>query len=192
MGLSEIRAVRDRVLVSLGIYCLYLLQRDWLSIDSFVGLEVIIGQERYWEVVNFLRENKIMAQRSKPRIDLSRLSELVSELKVLEPGGEPRESILNFIREYKDLIRELRVVKQVSWGRIAEVLNRYNLDKNNPLTGKKLQTYWGLVFPDDKEVYGSAKLEKSDKSDKKGGWSSEEKPKEGVQVGRNLGGWEDS
>jgi hypothetical protein len=159
-----------------------------------VGLEVIIGQERYWEVVNFLRENKIMAQRSKPRIDLSRLSELISELKVLEPGGEPRESILNFIREYKDLIRELRVTKQVSWGRIAEVLNRYNLDKDKPLTGKKLQTYWGLVFPDDKEVYGSAKLEKSDKSEsKKGGWSSEETPTEGsVQAGRTLGGWGDS
>ena len=192
MGLSEVRAVRDRVLISLGIYCLYCLQRNWLDIDSFVGLETIIGSERYWEVVNFLRENKIMAQRSKPRIDLSRLSELVSELKVLEPGGEPRESILNFIREYKDLIRELRVAKQVSWGRIAEVLNRYNLDKDNPLTGKKLQTYWGLVFPDDKEVYGSAKLEKSDKSESKKGGSSEEKPKEGVQVGRNLEGWWDS
>jgi len=157
MGLAEVRSVRDRVLISLGIYCLYLLQRDWLRIDSFVGLEAIIGSERYWEVVNFLRENRIMAQRSKPRIDLERLSDLISELKVLEPGGEPPESILNFIREHKDLIRELRVVKEVSWRQIAEVLNRYNLDKDNPLTGKKLQTYWGLVFPKDKEVYDSSK-----------------------------------
>jgi len=159
MGLAEVRVVRDRVLVSLGIYCLYLLQRDWLSIDSFVGLETIIGEQRYREIVDFLRENRIMGQRSKPRIDLGKLSELVSELKVLEPGGEPPESILNFIRDYKDLIRELRVVKQVSWRQIAEVLNRYNLDKDNPLTGKKLQTYWGLVFPDDKEVYDSSSKE---------------------------------
>jgi len=156
MGLAEVRSVRDRVLISLGIYCLYCLQRNWLDIDSFVGLETIIGSERYWEIVNFLRESRIMAQRSKPRIDLERLSDLVSELKVLEPGGEPPESILNFIREYKDLIKELRVVRQVSWGKIAEVLNRYNLDKDNPLTGKKLQTYWGLVFPKDKEVYNSS------------------------------------
>jgi hypothetical protein len=194
MGLSEVRAVRDRVLISLGIYCLYCLQRNWLDIDSFVGLDAIIGKERYWEVVNFLRENRIMAQRSKPRIDLERLSELVSELKVLEPGGEPPESILNFIREYKDLIKELRVERQVSWGKIAEVLNRYNLDKDNPLTGKKLQTYWGLVFPKDKEVYGSSAKEKNDKSEsKKGGGSSEEKPKEeSVQVRKTLGGWGDS
>ena len=197
MGLAEVRLIRDRVLVGLGIYCLYLLQRDWLSIDSFVELETIIGAERYWEIVNFLRENRIMAQRSKPRIDLERLSDLISELKVLEPGGEPPESVLNFIREYGDLIRNLRINKNVSWGKIAEVLNRYNLDKDNPLTGKKLQTYWGLVFPDDKEVYGSAK-EKSDKSEskgesKKGGGSSEVKPKEGgVQVVKTLGGWGDS
>jgi len=194
MGLAEIRVVRDRVLISLGIYCLYLLQRDWLSIDSFVGLEAIIGKERYWEIVNFLQENKIMAQRSKPRIDLERLSDLISELKVLEPGGEPKDSVLNFIREYGDLIRNLRINKNVSWGKIAEVLNRYNLDKDNPLTGKKLQTYWGLVFRDDKEVYGSSAKEKNDKSEsKKGGGSSEEKPKEGgVQVVKTLGGWGDS
>ena len=188
MVLSEIRAVRDRVLVSLGIYCLYLLQRDWLSIDSFVGLEVIIGQERYREVVDFLRENKIMAQRSKPRIDLSRLSELVAELEQLEPRAEPKDSVLNFIREYRDLIRNLRINKKVSWGDIAKVLDRYNYDKGNHLTGKKLQTYWGLVFPEDREVYGSAKLEKSDKSGSKKG-SSEGKPK---QVERTLGGWGDS
>ena len=167
MVLSEIRAVRDRVLVSLGIYCLYLLQRDWLSIDSFVELEARIGAERYWEIVNFLRENRIMARRSKPRIDLERLSDLISELKVLEPGGEPPESILNFIREHKDLIRELRVVKEVSWRQIAEVLNRYNLDKDNPLTGKKLQTYWGLVFPKDKEVYDSSSSSSSTNSSTK-------------------------
>jgi len=167
MGLAEVRAVRDRVLVSLGIYCLYLLQRDWLSIDSFVELEAIIGAERYWEIVNFLRENRIMARRSKPRIDLERLSDLISELKVLEPGGEPPESILNFIREHKDLIRELRVVKEVSWRQIAEVLNRYNLDKDNPLTGKKLQTYWGLVFPKDKEVYDSSSSSSSTNSSTK-------------------------
>ena len=193
MGLAEVRAVRDRVLISLGIYCLYCLQRDWLEIDSFVGLEAIIGEQRYWEIVDFLRENKIMAQRSKPRIDLSRLSELVSELEQLEPDGEPKDSILNFIREYGDLIKNLRIKKNVSWGEIAKVLDRYNSDKENHLTGKKLQTYWGLVFPDDKEVYGSAK-EKNDKSEsKKGGGSSETKPKEeSDQVGKTLGGWGDS
>jgi len=192
--LIEVRAVRDRVLVSLGIYCLYCLQRDWLNIDNFVGLEVIIGKERHLEIVNFLRENKIMAQRSKPRIDLSRLSDLVSELEQLEPEGEPKDSILNFIREYRDLIKNLRIKKKVSWGEIAKVLDRYNYDKENHLTGKKLQTYWGLVFPDDKEVYGFTKLEKGDKSEsKKGGGSREEKPKEGgVQVVKTLGGWGDS
>jgi len=193
MALTEVRAVRDRVLISLGIYCLYCLQRNWLNIDNFVGLKTIIGSERYWEVIDFLRENRIMAQRSKPRIDLSRLSELVSELEQLEPEGEPKDSVLNFIREYRDLIRDLRIKKNVSWGEIAKVLDRYNSDKENHLTGKKLQTYWGLVFPDDKEVYGSAK-EKSGKSEsKKGGGANEGKLKEeSVQVGKSLGGWGDS
>jgi hypothetical protein len=115
-------------------------------------------------------------------------------LEQLEPDGEPKDSILNFIREYGYLIRNLRINKKVSWGKIANILDRYNYDKENHLTGKKLQTYWGLVFPDDKEVYGSSAKGKDDKSEsKKGGGSSEVKLKEeSVQVGRTLGGWGDS
>jgi len=173
MGLREIRVVRDRVLISLGVYCLYCLQRGWLNIESFTGLEAIIGRERYREIINFLQGNRVMGNRPKPRIDLSRLSELVAELESLKPGGEPPDSILNFIRENRSLIRQLRIDKKVGWRQIAEVLNRYNLERGNPLTGKKLQTYWGLVFPDDKEVYDSPGKETKGTNEKKEtkGWN---------------------